>query len=443
MGAPLAGGRRGAARPRGRGARSARAIEATQALRKWRDGVGAAPGARVPARLEADGYERVAEHVGAAGALRVLRQRRRAGRDRRRARRQRRRCCASDAVDLEAERSRAAERAERAASRDQARRGQARQPGLRRQGARRPSSRPSATSWTSSRRSWTSFHERVGPRPRRGAPALARAVRHALRPGAHAPAADGAGLAAGALPRRPRRRHQRQVLDGALHRGAAGGARRAHRRLPLAAPDVVRRAHPGRRRDDLPARDFARRDPARRGGRGEGRPDAHRRRARHPVRAADRRRVLRARPPRGRGRGRRGRPRRPLGRDQRARRARSSCSPTSGSSTRAGSARRSPTSRARSSRSCAPGATLVLGDDRARGGRARRARRARRSSARRAPASPQRSPTPCPATSGATSRPRAPPPRRCSAAPLDPALVAAVAALRASPAACRSSTTTR
>lgn len=41
----------------------ARAIEATQALREWRDGVGAPPGARVPARLEADGYERVAEHV--------------------------------------------------------------------------------------------------------------------------------------------------------------------------------------------------------------------------------------------------------------------------------------------------------------------------------------------------------------------------------------------
>jgi valyl-tRNA synthetase len=41
----------------------ARAIEATQALRKWRDGVNAPPGARVPARLEADGYDRVAAHV--------------------------------------------------------------------------------------------------------------------------------------------------------------------------------------------------------------------------------------------------------------------------------------------------------------------------------------------------------------------------------------------
>ena len=86
-----------------------RAIDATQALRKWRDGVGAAPGARVPARLDADGYERVAEHVARlarfefsanghepvatvgvpGGSVLVM---------------------ASDAVDLEAEKRRAAER---------------------------------------------------------------------------------------------------------------------------------------------------------------------------------------------------------------------------------------------------------------------------------------------------------------------------------------------
>ena len=36
------------------------------------------------------------------------------------------------------------------------------------------------------------------------------------------------GSPAGALPRRARRRHERQVLDGALHGRAAGGARRAH-----------------------------------------------------------------------------------------------------------------------------------------------------------------------------------------------------------------------
>jgi valyl-tRNA synthetase len=39
------------------------AIAAVQALRGWRDGVGAAAGARIPARLEAVGYERTAAHV--------------------------------------------------------------------------------------------------------------------------------------------------------------------------------------------------------------------------------------------------------------------------------------------------------------------------------------------------------------------------------------------
>src|SRR3954471_495404 len=40
-----------------------RAIDATNALRTWRSGVKAAPAARVPARLEAEGYDRVLEHV--------------------------------------------------------------------------------------------------------------------------------------------------------------------------------------------------------------------------------------------------------------------------------------------------------------------------------------------------------------------------------------------
>src|SRR3954453_6467967 len=93
-----------------------RAIEATQALRTWREGVRAAPGARVPARLDAPGYERVLEHVGRlarfefsengvpahpepvatvgvpGGVVAVM---------------------PSDAVDMEAERKRAAEHAER------------------------------------------------------------------------------------------------------------------------------------------------------------------------------------------------------------------------------------------------------------------------------------------------------------------------------------------
>jgi valyl-tRNA synthetase len=41
----------------------ARAIAATQELRGWRDRVGAAAGQRVPARLEASGYDRTATHV--------------------------------------------------------------------------------------------------------------------------------------------------------------------------------------------------------------------------------------------------------------------------------------------------------------------------------------------------------------------------------------------
>jgi len=40
-----------------------RAIEATERLRGWRDQVRAAPGTSVPARLEADGYERVLGHI--------------------------------------------------------------------------------------------------------------------------------------------------------------------------------------------------------------------------------------------------------------------------------------------------------------------------------------------------------------------------------------------
>jgi valyl-tRNA synthetase len=93
-------------------AEMARAIEATNRLRGWRDSVGAAPGQAVPGRLEADGYERVAAHVARlarfefsgngdpahppvatvgvpGGSVAVL---------------------ATDAVDLEAERRRAAER---------------------------------------------------------------------------------------------------------------------------------------------------------------------------------------------------------------------------------------------------------------------------------------------------------------------------------------------
>ena len=222
-----------------------RAIEATKALRAWRDDVGAAPGKAVPARLEAEGYERVADHVARIARFEFAtngdepvatvgvpgRQRRGAGVRRRRPR------------GREAPRGRAEGDA---AQGDRARRGQAR--ATRASSPRRPStsSRPSGTSWSSCGGSWTSSHEHVGSGPGRGASALARAVRDALRPGAHAAAADRARLAAGAVPGRARGRDQRQVVDGALHGGAAGGARRPHRRVPVAAPDDVRGADPGR-----------------------------------------------------------------------------------------------------------------------------------------------------------------------------------------------------
>jgi valyl-tRNA synthetase len=41
----------------------ARTIETIQTLRGWRDGVGAPAGARIPARIEAEGYEETAEHI--------------------------------------------------------------------------------------------------------------------------------------------------------------------------------------------------------------------------------------------------------------------------------------------------------------------------------------------------------------------------------------------
>jgi valyl-tRNA synthetase len=45
------------------------AIAAVKALRTWRDSVGAAPSARIPARLDAEGYEDVAEHIERLGRL--------------------------------------------------------------------------------------------------------------------------------------------------------------------------------------------------------------------------------------------------------------------------------------------------------------------------------------------------------------------------------------
>ena len=138
---------------------------------------------------------------------------------------------ASDAVDLEAEKRRAGRARRRPAQGDRARRGQARQPGLRRQGARGGRRRPSATSWRSS----SGAGRAVVTEPWD----LGRAEEHLLslelfgmRFGLERMRRllTALGIAPGALPGRPRRRHQRQVLDGALHRRAARGARRAHRR---------------------------------------------------------------------------------------------------------------------------------------------------------------------------------------------------------------------
>ena len=98
----------------------------------------------------------------------------------------------------------------------------------------------------------------------------------------------------------------------------AHGVRTGH--VPVAAPDLVRRADPDRRR--RPRRRRLRRGrPARRGGGRQGRPHARGGRPRHAVRAAGRHRVRGVRAPGRRGRRRRGRPRRPPRRHQRARRA--------------------------------------------------------------------------------------------------------------------------
>ena len=252
----------------------ARAIAATQELRGWRDRVGAAAGKAVPARLDAAGLRPHRRPRRAARARRVVGRRRRAGRHDRRARRQRSRCSRPRPSTSRPPPS--APRARRATLEqgDRARRGQARQPGLRRQGARRRWSRPSARSSSGSSGSWRSCSgDAVAPRGRRGPPALARAVRHAVRARAHAAAADRARQPAGAVRGDPRGGHQRQVVDRADVRGAAGGPRRARRRVPVAAPDELRRADPDRRRRPRRRRVRRRRAARRRGGR-EGRPHA-------------------------------------------------------------------------------------------------------------------------------------------------------------------------
>ena len=322
MAPPLAGGRRRRCATSSAEAEVARAIEATQALRGWRDGVGAAPGARVPARLEAAGYERVpstsrGSRASSSATTATSRWRPSA------CPAATSRCWRPTPSTSRPSASARAERARAAAQGDRARRGQARQPGLRRQGARgrRPGRARQARRGCRAELDELVMSVTLGPRPGRGAPALARAVRHALRAGAHAPAADRARLA---------RRSASAPIHVVGTNGKSSTVRmtaallEAHglRTGAYLSPHLTTFAERIRIGDaDLEPRRVRRRDRARRGGRGEGRPHAHGRRARHAVRAADRRRVRRARAPRGRGRGRRGGPRRALGRDQRARRA--------------------------------------------------------------------------------------------------------------------------
>ena len=110
---------------------------------------------------------------------------------------------ASEAVDLEAAAAPRRRAAGHAREGDRARRGQARQPGLRRQGAGRGRGGRARQARPPAGGSWRSCSgDAVAPRGRRGPPALARAVRHALRPGAHAAAADRARQPAGAVRRR-------------------------------------------------------------------------------------------------------------------------------------------------------------------------------------------------------------------------------------------------
>ncbi len=113
-----------------------RAIVAVQELRGWRDRVGAAPGATVPGRLDASGFERTAARDRPARSLRVAVRRRPAGRDGRRARRRRSSCSPPRPSTPRPRRAAPASASRAAAQGDRARPGQARQPGLRGQGAR-------------------------------------------------------------------------------------------------------------------------------------------------------------------------------------------------------------------------------------------------------------------------------------------------------------------
>ena len=227
-------------------------IDAVRRLRNYRDSVGAPPAARIPARLVGEAYD---EFPGDDRPPRALRhhdgRQRRRGRQLDRARGRDRRGPAErhgrPGRGTRAHRG----RARATARRDRARPRQAREQGVHGQGAAGSSSRPSGRSSSASRPSWPSSRASAVELPaaviverdarRRALPGLARDVRHALRPRAHAEADDGARLAARALPLDPRAGLERQVVDGEDDRGAARAPRPA-----LPAPTCRRTWRHGR-----------------------------------------------------------------------------------------------------------------------------------------------------------------------------------------------------
>ena len=141
---------------------------------------------------------------------------------------------------------------------------------------------------------------------------LSRALRDGVRARADARPARGSRKPRAVVRRNPRGGDERQGLDRPLHRGAARGRGRPHRRLPVAAHHVVSGADPDRGRRDRPG-----------GLRARGAARARRRRhARDAVRGADRRGLLRVRGRWRRVGGGRGGPRRAARRDERSPRSR-------------------------------------------------------------------------------------------------------------------------
>ena len=215
----------------------AQVIDAVTAIRAWRDGADIKAGERLPAALP-DGLASDARSHGSRGWTSRPRATARprsvldpAGRSR----------SGAGWTPSEEARKRDAQRSE-LRGRDRARRGQARQRGLRGQGARR-------------RGAGRARQARAPAHGAGGAVNLEQAERYLLglelfgmRFGLDRMRRlmTVLGLAAGALPLDPRRRHQREVVDRAHDQRDPGAPRAAHGHLPVAAPRLVHRAHPDR-----------------------------------------------------------------------------------------------------------------------------------------------------------------------------------------------------